>query len=150
MVILTGLISGADFEFASVDVESLLCGGCLAANLSTKYGLDIRDRLIEMLFSFPRRYEATSAKLFAFVLAPVSVARLTLRFVRVEVWISLLRHRGPSSSSRRLYSYWWLLHTFYFQLPFCKCLYFIKKVAVDPSVLYTSEHVCASFTGADG
>ena len=65
MVILAGLIPGADFELAPVDVESFLCGGWLAANLATKYCVHIRDRLIEMLFSFSRRCEATSAKLFA-------------------------------------------------------------------------------------
>ena len=77
MVILTCLIPGADFELAPVNVEGFLRSGRLAADLATKYGVDIRDRLIEMLFSFTRRYEATSAKLFAFVLAPVSVASLT-------------------------------------------------------------------------
>src|SRR5262245_21361744 len=97
-MILACLIPGADFELAPVDVESFLCGRWFVANLATKYCVHIRDRLIEMLFSFPRRSEATSAKLFAFVLAPVSVASLTLRLVRVEVWISFLRHRGPSSS----------------------------------------------------
>jgi hypothetical protein len=102
VVILTCLIPGADFELASVDIESFLCGCWLAANLAAKYGVDIRDRLIEMLFSFPRRYEATSAKLFAFLLAPVSVASLTFRSVDVEVWISLPCHRGPSPSRRSI------------------------------------------------
>src|ERR1051326_6285201 len=98
-MILACLIPGADFELAPVDVESFLCGGWLAANLTTKYGVHIRDRLIEVLFSLTRRSKATSAKLFAFVLAPVSVASLALRFVAVEVWISLLCHRGPSTSA---------------------------------------------------
>src|SRR5688572_9400411 len=101
MVILACLVPGADFKLASVDVEGLLRGGWLAANLAAKYCVYICDRLIEMLFSFPRCNKATSAKLFAFVLAPVSVASLTFRFVDVEVWISLLCHRGPSSSGQR-------------------------------------------------
>src|ERR1043166_6074222 len=94
-MILTCLIPGADFEFASIYIESLLRCCWLATNLATNYGVHIRDRLIEVLFSLTRRSKATSAKLFALVLATVSVASLTLRFVEVEVGISLLCHRGP-------------------------------------------------------